>query len=199
MIKLTVSSNLSTEFKLLYRISQKLSSSFTLTKCVIRANGMWQIPGDAASPEIPGIPGFDRPLNNLNKTDAPWKCIGCIVQFWISQIQAKIIPQRGWRTCARWTLVTRAVKPRLTNKLPSLAPFIRQLMQNLSSFEHFITFSTTIALSLWWKAQSVDLSPLWRYDNFTTMAAAITFSPAAITAITRDNCHQRGGPCLSQS
>ena len=162
---------------------------------------MWQIPGDAASPEIPGIPGFDRILNFLNKTDTPWKCIGCIVQFWISQIQAKIIPQRGWRTCARWTLVTRAVKPRLTNKLPSLPSFIRPLlMQNLASFvEHFIAFSTTLCFVTMMKSTSVDPPPLWRYDNFTTMAAAITFSPAAITAITRDNCHQRGGPCLSQS
>ena len=65
------SDKVDSKFKLLYRISQKLSSSFTLTKCVIRANGMWQIPGDAASPEIPGIPGFDQPLNILNKTDAP--------------------------------------------------------------------------------------------------------------------------------
>ena len=120
---------------------------------------------------------------------------------WISQIQAKIIPQRGWRTCARWTLVTRAVKPRLTNKLPSLPPFIRPLlMQNLASFvEHFITFSTTPRFVTVMKSTSVEGPPLWRYDNFTTMAAAITFSPAAITAITRDNCHQRGGPCLSQS
>ena len=162
MIKLTVSSNLSTEFKLLYRISQKLSSSFTLTKCVIRANGMWQIPGDAASPEIPGIPGFDRPLNNLNKTDAPWKCIGCIVQFWISQIQAKIIPQRGWRTCARWTLVTRAVKPRLTNKLPSLSspsPWVIQKQQPWSEFaKGYLHFQARLQSM---KLSSIPIPTVW--------------------------------------
>ena len=130
---------------------------------------MWQIPGDAASPEIPGIPGFDRTLNFLNKTDTPWKCIGCIVQFWISQIQAKIIPQRGWRTCARWTLVTRAVKPRLTNKLPSLPSFIRPLlMQNLASFEQFITFSTTLSFVTVMKSKvCVPATPvkIWQFHD----------------------------------
>ena len=130
---------------------------------------MWQIPGDAASPEIPGIPGFDRILNFLNKTDTPWKCIGCIVQFWISQIQAKIIPQRGWRTCARWTLVTRAVKPRLTNKLPSLPSFIRPLlMQNLASFEQFITFSTTLSFVTVMKSKvCVPATPvkIWQFHD----------------------------------
>ena len=130
---------------------------------------MWQIPGDAASPEIPGIPGFDRPLNFSNKTDTPWKCIGCIVQFWISQIQAKIIPQRGWRTCARWTLVTRAVKPRLTNKLPSLPSFIRPLlMQNLASFEQFITFSTTLSFVTVMKSKvCVPATPvkIWQFHD----------------------------------
>ena len=46
---------------------------------VLRMNGMWQIPGDAASPEIPGIPGLD--FNPLSTFGFP------LVNIWMSPSQ----------------------------------------------------------------------------------------------------------------